>query len=114
MYAEYYAADECCALTQEEFESIAVTADELARKSRWDKIFLLAPHGTFVDDHERFMAHAGMKERSELFEILCNNIKRVGNWDKVVILNGNYYENFMAVVNYVRGIMKNGKGSAGV
>ena len=105
MYAEYYAKDPSCALTQEDFEKIAVMADELTRKSRWDKIFLVAPHGVFVDDHERYMAHSGMKERKELFEILCNNIKASGNWDKVVILNGDYYENFMTVVKYVREVM---------
>lgn len=104
MYAEYYAKDKTCALTEEEFEKIAVAADEYTRKSRWDKIFLLAPHGVFVDDHERYMAHSGMKERQELFDILYENIKRSGNWDKVEILTGNYYENFMAVVNYVREI----------
>ena len=112
MYAEYYAKDETCKLTQEEFEKLAVVADELTRKSRWDKIFLLAPHGLFVDDHERYMAHSGMTERQELFEILCNNIKSSGNWDKVTILNGNYYENFMAVVDYVKGVMEHGKDDA--
>lgn len=111
MYAEYYAQDPTCKLTQSEFERIAVTADELTRKSRWDKIFLLAPHGVFVDDHERYMAHSGMKERTELYEILCNNIKESGNWDKVTVLNGNYYENFMAVVEYVKGVINNGKES---
>lgn len=105
MYAEYYAKDETCALTQEEFEKVAVVADELARKSRWDKIFLVAPHGVFVDDHERYMAHSGMKERQELFNILVQNIKRTGDWGKVVILTGNYYENFMTVVNYVNEVM---------
>ena len=105
MYAEYYAKDDTCAITQEEFEKVAVMADELARKSRWDKIFLVAPHGVFVDDHERYMAHSGMKERQELFDILVQNIKRAGDWDKVVILTGNYYENFMAVVNYVNEVM---------
>lgn len=111
MYAEYYAQDPTCKLTQSEFERIAVTADELTRKSRWDKIFLLAPHGVFVDDHERYMAHSGMKERTELYEILCNNIKESGNWDKVTVLNGNYYENFMTVVEYVKGVINNGKES---
>ena len=106
MYAEYYAKDDTCALTEEEFEKIAIAADEYARKSRWDKIFLLGPHGTFVDDHERYMAHSGMKERQELYEILCENIKRTGNWDKVVELKGGYYENFMAVVNYVREVIE--------
>ena len=106
MYAEYYAKDKLCKLTQEEFEQVAVLADSLTRKCRWDKIFLLAPHGVFVDDHERFMAHSGMTERQELFDILCKNIKDSGNWDKVVILNGSYYENFMTVVTYVREVME--------
>ena len=105
MYAEYYAKDDTCALTQEEFEKIAVVADELAKKSRWDKIYLLCPHGVFVDDHERYMAHSGMKERLELFEILCNNIKRTGNWDKVTILDGGYYNNFKKIVDDVKEIM---------
>lgn len=108
MYAEYYAQDDTCALTQKEFEKVAVMADELARKSRWDKIFLVAPHGVFVDDHERYMAHSGMKERQELFNILVENIKRTGDWNKVTILTGDYYENFMAVVNYVRDRIEKG------
>lgn len=105
MYAEYYAKDGSCGLTEEEFKSVAVMADAITAKCRWDKIFLLAPHGVYVDDHERFMAHSGMNERQELFNLLCENIKRSGNWDKVVVLRGTYYENFMAIVNYVREVM---------
>ena len=105
MYAEYYAQDDTCALTPAEFEEIAVMADGLTRKCRWDKIFLVAPHGVFVDDHTRYMAHSGMNERKELFEILCKNIQDSGNWDKVTILNGSYYENFMTVVQYVNEVM---------
>ena len=105
MYAEYYAKDSSCALTEEEFQKVAVMADEITRKCRWDKIFLVAPHGVFVDDHTRYMAHSGMNERQELFNILCKNIKESGNWDKVVILNGNYHENFLAIVKYVREVM---------
>lgn len=106
MYAEYYARDKSCALTQDEFDEVAVLADSLTRKCRWDKIFLVAPHGVYVDDHERFMAHSGMEERTALFEILCNNIKASGNWDKVTVLTGSYYENFMAVVQYVTEVMQ--------
>lgn len=108
MYASMYAKDPKFALTEKEFEKVAVVADELAAKSRWDKIFLVAPHGVFVDDHSRYMGHAGMDERQELFNILCKDIERTGNWDKVTILSGNYYENFMAIVNYVKEI-ENGK-----
>ena len=109
MYAEYYAKDESCAITQEEFEKVAVMADEITRKSKWDKIYLLCPHGTFVDDHERFMNHSGMKERQELFEILCKNIKASGNWDKVTILDGGYWNNFKRIVEDVKEIIENGK-----
>ena len=105
MYAEYYAKDSTCALTEEEFKQIANMADAITAKCRWDKIFLIAPHGVFVDDHERYMAHSGMKERMELYEILVKNLKESCNWDKVVILKGDYYENFMAVVKYVREVM---------
>lgn len=108
MYAEMYANDPNFVLTKEEFEKVAIVADELASKSRWNKIFLVAPHGVFVDDHSRYMGHSELEERQKLFDILCEDIKRTGNWDKVTILSGNYYENFMAVVNYVKEIM-NGK-----
>lgn len=105
MYAEYYAKDASCRLTEEELQSVTSMADAITAKCRWDKIFLLAPKGVFVDDHERYMAHSGMNERQELFDILCDNIKRSGNWDKVVILQEGYYENFMAIVRYVREVM---------
>ena len=109
MYANMYSKDPNFALTEEEFEKVAVVADELARKSRWDKIFLIAPHGVFVDDHSRYMGHSGMDERQKLFDIMCEDIKRIGDWDKVTILNGNYYENFVTIVNYVKEIIENGK-----
>ena len=109
MYAEYYAKDDSCILTQEEFEKVAVVADEITAKSRWDKIYLLCPKGRFVDDGQRYMKHAGMKEREELFEILCNNIKAAGLWDKVTILDGGYWKNFETVVNDVRELIENGK-----
>lgn len=105
MYAEMYAKDDKFAITQEEFDKVAVVADELTRKSRWDKIFLIAPHGVFVDDHSRYMGHSEMEERQKLFDILCEAVKRTGNWNKVTILDGNYYENFMAVANYVKEVM---------
>lgn len=109
MYAEYYSKDRDFALTEEEYKKIAIVADELTSKSRWDKIFLVAPHGVFVDDHMRYMGHGAMEDRKKLFDILCENIKRAGDWDKVTILTGNYYENFCAVADYVKEIIENGK-----
>lgn len=109
MYAEYYSKDKDFALTEEDYKRVAIVADELAAKSRWDKIFLIAPHGVFVDDHSRYMGHGDMENRKKLFDILCADIEWAGDWDKVTILTGDYYENFCAVVDYVKEIIENGK-----
>ena len=110
MYSQYYSKDDSCALTEKDYiEKIKPVAYEYAKKSRWDKIFCVVPHGIFVDDHSRFMAHSGMKERQELFEILKQSLIDVGYWDKVVILDGDYYQNFMTVVKYVREVIENEK-----
>lgn len=109
MYAEYYAKDSTCALTEEEYKKIAITAEEFTRKSHWDKIFLVIPHGIFVDDHARYMLHSGMTERQELFSILCRLIKESNNWEKVIFLEEDYYNNFLTVVNYVKGVIEYGK-----
>lgn len=109
MYAEYYCRDPWTDLTKDEFDEIAVAADAITKKCRWDKIYLLCPHGVFVDDHTRYMAFSGEDERKELFDILCNNIKASGNWDKVIILDGGYWNNFKRIVEDVKEIIENGK-----
>lgn len=109
MYAEYYCKDPELELTEEEFSEIAVAADAITKKCRWDRIYLLCPHGIFVDDHTRYMAFSGEDERRELFEILCNNIKASGNWDKVTILDGGYWNNYKHIVDDVKEIIENGK-----
>ncbi len=109
MYAEYYCKDPELDLTEDEFKEIAVAADAITKKCRWDRIYLLCPNGIFADDHTRYMACAGMEERRELFEILCNNIKASGNWDKVTILDGGHWKNFQKIVEDVKEIIANGK-----
>jgi NadR type nicotinamide-nucleotide adenylyltransferase len=108
MYAEYYHKDPELDLTEEEFKEIAVAADAITKKCRWDKIYVIAPRGIFVDDHTRYMEFSGMKERKELFEILCRNLKESGNWDKVVILDGGYYDNFKKIRNDIKEMYENG------
>lgn len=101
MYAEYYAKDPTCALTEEEGKIIKRTAEEFTRKSRWDVIFVAVPHGRFVDDHTRYMLHSGMKERQELLNILITAIEESGNGDKIIFLNGTYHENFLTVKKHI-------------
>ena len=107
MYAEYYHKDPELDLTEEEFKEIAVAADAITKKCRWDKIYLLCPKGVFVDDHTRYMGCSEMHERTQLFDILCNNIKASGNWDKVTVLDGGYYNNFIKIVDDVKEMYKN-------
>ena len=95
MYSNFYSKDPDLALTEEEYKKIKTVAYEYAKKSRWNKIFLLAPHGVFIDNHIRYMNHSDIKKRKALFDILVESIKEVGDWDKVTILNGNYFENFI-------------------
>lgn len=108
MYAEYYAKDPNFKMTMEEFKIISDLAYVLTAKSKWDKIFLLCPHGTFVDDHSRYMEHGGLKERNELFDLLCNDLKRNGLWDKVTILDGDYYENFITIKSWIENYLIEG------
>lgn len=108
MYAECYSQDPSLPLTEEDYRSIAVAADAITAKCKWNRIYLLCPHGKFVDDHTRYMAYSGMDERHKQFEILCRIIKESGNWDKVTILNGGYWNNFNCIVNDVKEIIENG------
>ena len=101
MYAEYYMKDKNFKMSEEDFKVVADLADALTSKCKWDKIFLLCPHGVFVNDNSRYMGHSELKERNELFDILCDNLKRNGLWNRVVCLDGNYCENFIKIKNYV-------------
>ena len=102
MYAEYYAKDPTCALTEEEYKCIRKTAEELTRKSRWDAIFIAVPKGVFVDDHTRYMLHSGMEERRELWSILYRIIIEAGfDISKIHLLDGSYYENFLVVKRHI-------------
>lgn len=105
MYAEYYSKDPLLDLTEEEFKEISVAADFITKKCYWDKIYLLCPYNIFEDDHTRYMGCSDIKERKEMFDILCNNIKNSGNWEKVTILNGGYFENFKTIVSDVKEIL---------
>ena len=109
MYARAYAEDNGCMMSPEDYEKVKLLSYQYAKKCRWDKIFLLMPGGTFVDDHVRYMGCSDISERRKMFDGLVDSIEEVGDWDKVVILNGSYYENFITIANYVKEIIENGK-----
>ena len=106
MYAHHYSMNPECALDWNNYIAhIEPLADHLISMYRWDKIFVLPPHGKFVDDHSRYMHDASIEERIKLYTVMKNKLQsnpRLQN--KIVILNGGYNENFEAIKAYVKGL----------
>lgn len=105
MYAKYYSLDNDFDLTKEDYLKIEEEAIKYNDLYKWDKIFIIYPHGEFVNDGIRYMKHSDINIRIQMYEILCDFIKEAKLWDKVTILKGNYYENFVDVVNYVKEVL---------
>lgn len=102
MYAKYYAQDPEMALTMDEYKNIIEpVADVYSKKSHWDKVFVILPKSEMVDDHVRYMKHSSMSARNDLANILIEELKNAGLWDKVEILRGGYLENFNRVKEYI-------------
>ena len=109
MYAKYYAMDDTCKMTKDDYYMVVShVAHVLTKRSRWDKIFVLIPHGNFVNDNSRYMEHSGMKERMELYNILESFLVAHGLMEKVTILTGDYYENYLAIKEYTEGVLNHG------
>jgi len=107
MYAEHYALKKQCAMTVDEYIKIVKPAAEFyARQIKWNRIFLLPPHGVFVDDHSRYMEDASMEQRQILFERMNRRVVSLRWLNKVEVLRGSYAENFEAIKSYVNGVYR--------
>lgn len=103
MYALEYANNKNFALTKKDYNEILLPLAKMyARDIRWNKIFVLAPTDNFVDDGIRCMEHSSLDERMKLFNILIDLLKEF-NYE-YEILNGNYYENYLKVKNYIESL----------
>lgn len=103
MYAKPYAEREDFALTEEDYETLYAMVKTYAKTDRWDKIFLLAPHKRdIVDDGERYMGDNDYAIRVRFFEILKSLYDEFGM--EYEILDGNFYDNFLAVKDYINGL----------
>ena len=101
MYAKAYVDDPAIDLTEEDYKTLETLAWNIKRGIQWDKIFLLPPKNTFVDDGCRYMKQSTMVERNKNYNILVKLLKDFGWWDKVEVINGDYLENFNAVKDYI-------------
>ena len=103
MYAKAYVEDNNIDLTEDDYKTLEILAWNSKRDIQWDKIFLLPPKNTFVDDGIRNMEHSSMEERTKNYNRLVNLLKQFGWWDKVEVINGDYLENFESVKTYIDG-----------
>ena len=105
MYAKAYVDDPAIDLTEEDYKTLETLAWNIKRGIQWDKIFLLPPKNTFVDDGCRYMKQSTMDERTKNYNILVKLLKDFGWWDKVEVINGDYLENFNTVKEYIESKM---------
>ena len=103
MYAQAYVEDNNIDLTEEDYKTLETLAWNIKRGIQWDKIFLLPPKNTFVDDGCRYMEQSSMEERTKNYNRLVELLKKFGWWEKVEVINGDFLENFETVKNYING-----------
>ena len=101
MYAKAYVEDNNIDLTEEDYNTLEQLAWNIKRGIQWDKIFLLPPKNTFVDDGTRYMEQSSIEERTKNYNRLVELLKDFGWWDKVEIIDGNFFENFKTVKKYI-------------
>jgi NadR type nicotinamide-nucleotide adenylyltransferase len=101
MYAKAYVEDNNIDLTEEDYKTLEQLAWNIKRGIQWDKIFLLPPKNTFVDDGTRYMEQSSIEERTKNYNRLVELLKDFGWWDKVEVIDGNFLENFNSVKNYI-------------
>jgi nicotinamide riboside kinase len=101
MYAQAYVEDNNIDLTAEDYKTLEELAWNIKRGIQWDKIFLLPPKNTFVDDGTRYMVQSSLEERNKNYNRLVALLKKFGWWDKVQVIDGNFLENFETVKNYI-------------
>lgn len=109
MYAEHYANDPDCAMDWYSFDdAVFRAAYQIANSTKWDKVYVLAPNGEFVDDHVRFMKHSNMDDRKYMFHKLWATLKAFGLSDKLELLaGGDYKGNFETIKKYAEEIYNN-------
>ena len=105
MYAKAYVDDPAIDLTGDDYKTLETLAWNIKRGIQWDKIFLLPPKNTFVDDGCRYMKQSTMDERTKNYNILVKLLKDFGWWDKVEVIHGDYLENFNTVKGYIESKM---------
>lgn len=97
-YTISYAADpDVTAITDESIRRIR----EEVRVYDWERVYVLPPKNTYVDDGLRYMKQADIEVRNENFELLLRLLGEYGLADRITFLTGNYWENYLQVRDYL-------------
>ena len=108
MYAYYYAQRNDFSVDLMDYDFLYQMAAKYNPTTKWDKIFLLAPHDNgIVDDGERYMPDSDYKIRCSFFKTLRNLYDDFGY--EYEILNGTYYENYLRVRRYINDLYRKAK-----
>ena len=110
MYAFAYANREGFALNKNDYSLLYNLTEVYMRQTKWDKIFLIKPKiKDIVDDGERYMPDSDYAIRYRFYVFLKRCYAAFGlEYEE---LSGTYYENFVAVKNYINNLYaKNGVG----
>ena len=103
MYAAAYKDRPGFAINPEEYKVLYQVAEQYAKTIKWGKIFLLKPTPKpIVDDGERYMPDSDYQIRLGFYDILKNLYTIFGY--EFEELDGNYYENFCKVRDYIRSL----------
>lgn len=107
MYAKAYAEDERMLLTIKDYDEVLYPlARSLKDQILWDRIFLMEPGGTYVDDGLRYMGQSSMDERLSNHHKLLALLHEFGLDDRIVLLKGgDYLNNFLTVKKYIHGLL---------
>jgi len=103
MYAAIYKDREGFSINKEDYDVLYNVAKQYAKTIKWNKIFLIKPKNKpIVDDGERYMPDSDYKIRLEFY----NNLKSLYTLFGYEFeeIDGNYYENFCKVRNYIHSI----------
>ena len=103
MYAKPYSERADFGIDEDDYKLLYDLAAAYDKTTSWDKIFLLSPHKKgIVNDGERYMPDSDYEIRCKFFEHLKSLYDEFGY--EYEILDGNYYENFLRVRDYIRGL----------
>ncbi len=107
MYAKAYAEDDGMLLTMKDYDEVLYPlARSLKDQICWDRIFVMEPGGTYVDDGFRYMGQSSLDERLSNHHKLLMLLREFGFDDRLVFLKGgDYLNNFLTVKNYIHGLL---------